>query len=144
MQPPLVDKCNLYDTPTLYCVQVFCIKYPGKFHNKDKKKEEQLVMKSDFIKCGAAGWCLEILWTGLHALGNREWKMMGQSSLWMFPIYGMAACIGPLSRHLKKIPIIFRGGIYMTGIFAAEFGTGMFLKHYDMCPWDYSLSLIHI
>ena len=50
-------------------------------------------MKSDFIKCGAAGWCLEILWTGLHALGNREWKMMGQSSLWMFPIYGMAAGI---------------------------------------------------
>ena len=100
-------------------------------------------MKSDFIKCGAAGWCLEILWTGLHALGNREWKMMGQSSLWMFPIYGMAACIGPLSRHLKKIPIIFRGGIYMTGIFAAEFGTGMFLKHYDMCAWDYSNTPYH-
>lgn len=28
----------------------------------------------------------------------------------------------------------------MTGIFAAEFGTGMLLKHYGMCPWDYSSS----
>lgn len=31
----------------------------------------------------------------------------------------------------------------MTGIFAAEFGTGMFLKHYDMCPWDYSNTPYH-
>lgn len=76
-------------------------------------------------------------------VGQQGVEMMGQSSLWMFPIYGMAACIGPLSRHLKKIPIIFRGGIYMTGIFAAEFGTGMFLKHYDMCPWDYSNTPYH-
>lgn len=50
-------------------------------------------MKSDFIKCGAAGWCLEILWTGLHALGNREWKMMGAvfsldvSHLWHGRLY---------------------------------------------------------
>ena len=42
-------------------------------------------MKGDFLRCGAAGWCLEIFWTGLHAVGRKEWKMMGQSSLWMFP-----------------------------------------------------------
>lgn len=95
-------------------------------------------MKGDFLRCGAVGWCLEIFWTGMHSAGRREWKMMGHSSLWMFPIYGMAACIGPLSIYLKKIPVIFRGSLYMTGIFAAEFGTGLLLKHYDMCPWDYS------
>ena len=91
-------------------------------------------MKSDFLKCGAVGWCLEILWTGIHAAGRGEWKLMGQSSLLMFPIYGMAACIGPVSRGLKRVPVVLRGSLYMTGIFAAELGTGMVLKHYDMCP----------
>lgn len=95
-------------------------------------------MKSDFLKCGAAGWCMEVFWTGIHAARQKEWKMTGKSSLWMFPIYGMAACIGPLSKELKKVPILVRGSLYMTGIFAVEYGTGMFLKRYDMCPWDYS------
>lgn len=97
-------------------------------------------VKGDFLKCGAMGWCLEILWTGIHAAGKKEWKMMGQSSLWMFPIYGMASCIRPISRGLKKVPVLLRGSLYMTGIFAAEFGTGMVLKHYHVCPWDYSQS----
>lgn len=95
-------------------------------------------MKGDFLKCGAAGWCLEILWTGMHAVGRKEWKMTGQSSLWMFPIYGMAALIGPLSKELSGVPVWVRGSLYMTGIFAAEFGTGTILKHFNLCPWDYS------
>lgn len=95
-------------------------------------------MKNNFFKCGAAGWCMEILWTGLHAVGRKEWKMTGTSSLWMFPIYGMAACIGPISRSIRKLPAVIRGSFYMTGIFVTEFGTGLFLKHYGMCPWDYS------
>lgn len=38
------------------------------------------------------------------------------------------------------MPVLLRGGLYMTGIFAAEFSTGMVLKHYHVCPWDYSKS----
>ena len=56
---------------------------------------------------------------------------MGQSSMWMFPIYGMAALIHPLS-------LITRGLIYMSGIFGTEYLTGIFLKRRGMCPWDYS------
>ena len=97
-------------------------------------------MKGDFLKCGVIGWCMEIIWTGFHAVCRQEWKMTGQSSLWMFPIYGCGACIGPVSRGLKKVPVFFRGSLYMLGIFAAEFGTGMLLKQYDLCPWDYSAS----
>lgn len=97
-------------------------------------------MKGDFFKCGVMGWCLEILWTGIHAAGKKEWTMIGRSSLWMFPIYGMAFCIRPISRVLRHMPVLFRGGLYMTGIFAAEFSTGMVLKHYHVCPWDYSKS----
>ena len=91
-----------------------------------------------FIQCGLIGWCMEICWTGIRSMLQGDARLTGQSSLWMFPIYGMAACIGPVSRSLKKIPAVFRGGLYMTGIFAAEFGTGLLLKHYNVCPWDYS------
>lgn len=105
-----------------------------------RKCEEGIFMKGDFFKCGAMGWCLEILWTGIHAAGKKEWTMIGRSSLWMFPIYGMAFCIRPISRGLRHMPVLLRGGLYMTGIFAAEFSTGMVLKHYHVCPWDYSKS----
>lgn len=105
-----------------------------------KGKEKLMKIKSNFLKCGAAGWCMEILWTGMHAAKRGEWKLMGQSSLLMFPIYGMAACIGPMSKGLRQIPLPIRGGIYMTGIFVAEYGTGMMLKRYNICPWDYSKS----
>lgn len=97
-------------------------------------------MKGDFIKCGAAGWCMEILWTGLHAVRKKEWKMKGQSSLWMFPIYGLASCIRPAAKSLQRFPSVVRGILYMTGIFAVEFTSGIFLKHFDACPWDYSKS----
>ena len=64
---------------------------------------------------------MEIFWTGMHAIGKKDWKMTGKSSLWMFPIYGMAACIGPVSRKLGEVPVFVRGSIYMLGIFAAEY-----------------------
>lgn len=95
-------------------------------------------MKGDFVKCGAIGWCMEIFWTGIHAVGRKDWKMTGKSSLWMFPIYGMAACIGPISKGLEKLPVLVRGSIYMLGIFAAEYSSGMLLKKHHLCPWDYS------
>ena len=97
-------------------------------------------MKGDFLKCGVLGWGMEIFWTGLHALGSENWKLTGYSSLWMFPIYGMAACIGPVSKKIQDLPLVLRGSIYMTGIFTVEYLSGMFLKHYNVCPWDYSSS----
>lgn len=95
-------------------------------------------MGQQFILCGGIGWCMEILWTGIHALCRGEAALTGRSSLWMFPIYGFAAVIGPVSRRLKKIPVFFRGCIYMTGIFFVEFSTGTLLKSHFACPWDYS------
>ncbi|MCR1839406.1 putative ABC transporter permease [Murimonas intestini] len=95
-------------------------------------------MKSNFIKCGICGWCLENLWTGFLSFRRREMKLKSQSSLWMFPIYGMAAFIAPLFKWLKNYSIIIRGTCYTVFIFLAEFLTGSFLKKRGMCPWDYS------
>ena len=53
------------------------------------------MQKKDFFLCGFTGWCLEILWTGLHSLVTGHFTMMGKTSLLMFPVYGLAALIRP-------------------------------------------------
>ena len=98
----------------------------------------------DFLKCGILGWCLEITFTALHSLQQRKFTLQGTTSLWMFPIYGCAAFIGPLSRLLQKKHPLFRGNLYMLGIFLVEFSTGLLLKKKDWCPWDYSDSPLNI
>ena len=97
-------------------------------------------MKNKFILCGMIGWCAEILWTGFHSLINRHFKLIGHSSLWMFPIYGCAAFIEPLSNRYRNFRLPVRGLIYMSYIFIAEFISGTFLKKFNLCPWDYSAS----
>ena len=97
-------------------------------------------MKKAFILCGLTGWCMEILWTGLHSILSGELTMTGKTSLLMFPIYGCAALIGPVYQKISSLPVFLRGCIYTTGIYAAEFSSGSFLKHFHMCPWDYSAS----
>ena len=59
-------------------------------------------MKKNFLMCGSIGWCLEIFWTGFHALLAGEPTMMGKTSLLMFPIYGCAALIGPVYKKLQQ------------------------------------------
>lgn len=90
------------------------------------------------MKCGICGWCLELIWTSLNSLLHRDYKLIGQSSIWMFPIYGMAAFISPLSRILGNLNTAVRGLIYMNGIFSVEYFSGSFLKKRGICPWDYS------
>lgn len=95
-------------------------------------------MIKNFMKCGITGWCLEILWTSLNSLLRGEYKLMGQSSIWMFPIYGMAAVIRPVSKLFSGKNVLTRGLIYMNGIFSMEYLTGTLLKKKGICPWDYS------
>ena len=37
-------------------------------------------MKKAFILCGLTGWCMEILWTGLHSILSGELTMTGKTS----------------------------------------------------------------
>lgn len=83
---------------------------------------------------------MEILWTGLHALRSRNLKLTGNSSLWMFPIYGSAAFLTPVMEKMKKKNIFCRGFLYMIFIFCGEYVSGRLLRSHDLCPWDYSKS----
>lgn len=92
----------------------------------------------NFLICGLTGWCMEIIFTSIGAFRQKDLRLIGQTSLWMFPIYGMAAFIKPIYRLIRHFPGILRGIIYSLGIFTCEYVTGTLLKKHHSCPWDYS------
>ncbi|MBQ3599830.1 MAG: hypothetical protein II992_01335 [Lachnospiraceae bacterium] len=98
-----------------------------------------------FLLCGFTGWCIECFWTGLHSLFLTQDKTLRcGTSLWMFPIYGFASFISPISLYLKGKSMWLRGGIYTTLIFLMEYISGSFLRIFHACPWNYSNSRFHI
>lgn len=103
-------------------------------------KQDLTTFFKNFLKCGLAGWCIEILFTALSSLRRRDMTLRGITSLWMFPIYGLAAMLAPLSRRLRTKPVWLRGCTYMGLIFSAEYLTGRLLSKRKSCPWDYSRS----
>ena len=92
----------------------------------------------NFIICGLTGWCIEVAFTSAGALTQKDKKLMGKTSAWMFPIYGMAALFAPISRLLTGVPTVIRGILYTMLIFTGEFVSGSVLKKHKSCPWDYS------
>ncbi len=98
----------------------------------------------NFIHCGILGWCMEITFTALNSFRRRQFKLTGNTSIWMFPIYGCACFFAPVSRLLKKKSPFVRGLSYAALIFTGEFITGTLLNKKDICPWDYSRSKWHI
>lgn len=94
----------------------------------------------NFFKCGLTGWCMEILFTALGSLQKRDMKLTGQTSIWMFPIYGSACLLTPLFQALKNFPAAVRGSIYALCIFAGEYISGRFLSRHRLCPWSYDRS----
>ena len=91
----------------------------------------------NFIICGLTGWCIEIVFTSTGALLKKDKKMMGKTSAWMFPIYGMAAGIGVIAPKISHWSTFRRGLFYGGAIMGAEFVTGSLLKRLDACPWSY-------
>lgn len=92
----------------------------------------------NFIHCGILGWCMEITFTALDSFRKRQFTLKGNTSIWMFPIYGMAAFLAPVCRLLKGKSVLVRGLTYAALIFVGEYTTGSLLRKKGLCPWDYS------
>ena len=91
----------------------------------------------NFILCGFAGWCIEVAFTSLNALRKKDKKLMGQTSAWMFPIYGLASFISVIYPKIKHWNIALRGILYGCSIMTVEFLSGSLLKRLGICPWNY-------
>lgn len=112
----------------------------------------------DFLICGLTGWGLEILLTSAESLAAGDLKLMGKTSIYMFPIYGLGILLGPIGREvdrwldadrgegtIAKKDWIFRHGILdMVLIFLAEYLTGSLLKSLGICPWDYTGRMLSV
>lgn len=102
----------------------------------------------NFCKCGIAGWCLEVVFTSVESIMAHDWRLMGRTSLLMFPIYGLGALLAPVGRSVdlwigerQMRPTdryVRHGMLYMVLIFTTEYLSGAWLRARGMCPWDYS------
>lgn len=116
----------------------------------------------NFCKCGVTGWCLEVMFTSVESMMLHDWRLMGKTSLLMFPIYGLGALLAPIGRGIDRwldvtgavglqkkrkaetAPlslwdrILRHGMLYMVLIFVAEYISGTWLRAKGICPWDYT------
>ena len=108
-------------------------------------------LSRNFCRCGIAGWCLEVVFTSMESMALHDWRLMGRTSLLMFPIYGLGALLAPIGQAvdgwLKTGPgdvlavrdrVMRHGILYMVLIFLAEYLAGFCLRAGGICPWDYS------
>ena len=91
-----------------------------------------------FVIYGAIGCLIEVLWTGICELRNKNYRLSSKTSLWMFFIYGCIVALEPFFRMVAPLHFLFRGIIYAVFILLGEFVTGSLLKRVNVCPWDYS------
>ncbi|EYB84053.1 hypothetical protein Y032_0323g2472 [Ancylostoma ceylanicum] len=84
----------------------------------------------------AAEVCFTATWEAVEH-GNR--KLIGVTSMYIFFVYGMSILLlEKLYLNLKGIiPLPLRAAIYVFVCYCWEFSTGLFLKRWDACPWDY-------
>lgn len=99
--------------------------------------EENVMTLKNFLKCGLTGWCMEITFTALRSLLDGNLDLSGRTSLWMFPIYGIAIFIVPIYSLIQKWPVFLRSLLYGALIMTTEFLTGTLLTALGICPWCY-------
>jgi len=94
-----------------------------------------------FLFFAIAGVAHEVFWTGiLDYISGRNIRLIGHSTLWMFPIYGMIFYIVVLVQWLYgDYNWVFRGFMYMGLILIWEYFSGLGIrKLVGKSPWDYS------
>ena len=97
-----------------------------------------------FLLYGALGCLMEVFWTGIWELKNKNLRLTSTTSIWMFFIYGMVVVLEPLFRAATPLNFLLRGLAYAFLIFLGEFLTGTLLKRINICPWDYSHTKFHV
>jgi hypothetical protein len=92
---------------------------------------------------GLAGWCSEVLSTGIRSHGrDGNWRLTGTTYLWMLPVYATAAVLlEPAEDVLRDAGLTWwqRGLVWTGGIYAVEAASGEVLARVTgEIPWDYS------
>jgi hypothetical protein len=94
-----------------------------------------------FVLYGLGGWCGEVVWTALtERLPQKDWRLMGHTYLWMFPIYGLLAPLyEPVHDAIRDVAWPLRAVVWSLGFSTVELASGWLLGRLTgRCPWDYS------
>ena len=96
-----------------------------------------------FLIYGCLGWSSEIMFTAIahRASGQtRNWLLMGETSLWYFPMYGGVAFLyEPLHDFLRPQFFLIRAAAYLIGFWLIEYvGGWLIIKITGVKPWDYT------
>ena len=94
-------------------------------------------LSKNFFLCGIVGWCTEIIFTSLQSIRKHDYRLLGVTSLWMFPIYGLASLLVIPYKFIQKYSFLIRGAVYTFFIFLGEFLSGRLLTKFHACPWNY-------
>jgi uncharacterized membrane protein len=94
-----------------------------------------------FIVFAVFGVAQEVLFTGIiDSIKEKNPRLKGRSTLWMFPIYGCILFIVMFVSHFNY-PWYVRGLLYAALILAWEYATGYIIrKMVGVSPWDYGAS----
>ncbi len=98
-----------------------------------------------FFIYGVLGWSAEIVWTALtRKVSGRApgWRLIGETSLWSFPLYGLIALLyEPLHDTLRGQIFLVRALVYLLGFWGIEYAGGWVVwKITGDKPWDYARS----
>ncbi|MCL4561268.1 MAG: putative ABC transporter permease [Chloroflexi bacterium] len=98
-----------------------------------------------FLVYGMLGWSGEIIWTAIRkkVTGQaKDWLLMGDTSLWSFPLYGSIAFLfEPVHNWMRPQFILVRALVYLVGFWGIEYlGGWLIWKITRLKPWDYSKS----
>jgi len=92
-----------------------------------------------FLLYGLCGLAVEVAFTALWQVveqGNR--KLHGITSIYAFIIYAFSSLVVErMYLRLHHLPWYVRGFIYLVWTYAWEFSSGLFLRQFNACPWDY-------
>jgi hypothetical protein len=94
-----------------------------------------------FLIFSVFGISMEIFWSAfIGYFSSKNPRLMGKSTLWMFPIYGSILFIVTLTSWVYgSYPWWFRGLIYMFLILIWEYFSGLFVRLLvGVSPWDYA------
>ncbi len=105
--------------------------------------EARLSIAGRFVAYGVAGWCSEVVLTGLRSPArDGNWRLTGTTYLWMLPVYGSAAVLfEPAHARARAAgwPWWSRGLAWTAGIYAVEAVSGEVIRRVSgEVPWDYA------
>lgn len=96
-----------------------------------------------FLLFAFVGVSFEVLWVSiLDFRKQRDKKLKGHSSIWMYPVYGSSYFIVLLvTTYFGQYNFFIHGLIYMFSFYLIELTSGFILKKsMNAVPWDYSLT----